>query len=52
MANQQFIKDRLNSKSLIEDGKDRKNRIVDKIIHKTKSLLFITNSYCNYSSTV
>ena len=29
----------------MEDGKDRKQRIVDKIIHKTKSFLLIANSY-------
>ena len=32
-------------KTLTEDGRDRKQRIVEKLIYKHKSLLFISNSY-------
>ena len=39
-----IIQRQFQSKSL-NDGKDRKRRIVDKIIHKHKSLLLIANSY-------
>ena len=32
-------------KTLTEDGRDRKQRIVEKLIYKHKSLLLISNSY-------
>ena len=32
-------------KTLTEDGRERKQRIVEKLVHKHKSLLLISNSY-------
>lgn len=41
-----------NKKTLIEDGKEQKQGVIDKLICKRKSFIFIPNCYLTVSSSL